>query len=91
MSKSAKKEFLKKKRWEYRLCVNRRQKHELIAELAQTCDYSNKYAIRLLSAKAFPLKEKPKPRNAATRKRTCCGSNAFGAKAIFSATNCLRR
>ena len=57
-----KKEFLKKKRWEYQFCVNRRQKHEIIAELSQTCDYSNKYAIRLLNAKAFPLKEKPKQR-----------------------------
>ena len=57
-----KKEFLKKKRWEYRFCVNRRQKHEIIAELSQTCDYANKYAIRLLSEKAFPLKKKPKPR-----------------------------
>ncbi len=28
----------------------------------QTCDYSNKYAIRLLNAAEFPLKEKPKKR-----------------------------
>ena len=53
---------MKRKRWEYRFCVNRTQKHEIIAELAQTCDYSNKYAIRLLNARAFPPSEKPKPR-----------------------------
>ena len=62
MSKQAKKEFLRRKRWEYRLCINRRQESEIIAELAQTCDYSNKYAIRLLNARAFPLSEKPKTR-----------------------------
>lgn len=62
MSKHAKREFLRRKRWEYRFCINRRQKHEIIAELAETCDYTNKYAIRLLNAKEFPLKETPKPR-----------------------------
>ncbi len=62
MSKRSKREYLSRKRWEYRFCINRRQKHEIIAELAQTCGYSNKYAIRLLNAKEFPLKETPKPR-----------------------------
>lgn len=28
-SKQAKREFLKRKRWEYRFCINRRQKHEI--------------------------------------------------------------
>ena len=51
MSKQSKREYLRRKRWEYRLCIDRRQKHEIISELMLMCEISNKHTIHLLNTK----------------------------------------
>ena len=68
MRKQAKGEFLRRKRWSIVFAsIGGRS-----TSLSQTCDYSNKYAIRLLNAAKFPLTEKPKKRQSFYTQENVC-------------------
>lgn len=77
MSTQAKREYVALKHTEYRRCVTRAQKHELIREVASTCDFSVKYVIRRLN---HPLPTRKAP---SSRRKTYTHADLFWLKRIW--------